>query len=175
MGFNFSLNLFGVLVLELVAVLLVSEIRFVSANTEIRNFDVALGIQDGSASGEVGGGVEKISRGGGVDLEAPEHSRVISQWPIFTANASELSFKVTPAPLDTALQSICEEPPVTNSCAHQLWITLDLDDPRWRSFSKFTLRLSWPAFVSTSCSNSSCVICFWVYSLMTCYEEPNGF
>jgi len=29
-----------------------------------------------------------------------------------------------------------------------VWVSLDLDDPAWRSYNKFTLRASWPAYVS---------------------------
>jgi len=29
-----------------------------------------------------------------------------------------------------------------------VWVLLDLDDLAWSSYSKFTLRASWPAYVS---------------------------
>lgn len=30
-------------------------------------------------------------------------------------------------------------------CAHEAWVLLELDDPLWKDFRKFTLRISWPA------------------------------
>ncbi|KZP10100.1 hypothetical protein FIBSPDRAFT_899983 [Athelia psychrophila] len=35
-------------------------------------------------------------------------------------------------------------------CSSELWVVLDLDDPSWRSYSKFTLRVSWPAYSPAS-------------------------
>jgi hypothetical protein len=61
-------------------------------------------------------------------------------------------WNVDPALLDTPLQQVCESETGIDSanpfsCLHELWIALDLDDESWMSYSKFTLRLSWPASV----------------------------
>lgn len=37
----------------------------------------------------------------------------------------------------------------SKSCPHQMWTVLDLNADEWRRYSKFTLRLSWPASVSS--------------------------
>jgi hypothetical protein len=37
--------------------------------------------------------------------------------------------------------------PKLHACPHELWVILDPDDYS-RRFTRFTLRLSWPAFVS---------------------------
>jgi hypothetical protein len=61
-------------------------------------------------------------------------------------------WNVDPALLDTPLQQVCEsktgiDPANPFPCLHELWVALDLDDESWMSYSKFTLRLSWPASV----------------------------
>lgn len=33
-------------------------------------------------------------------------------------------------------------------CLHDVWLYLDLDDERWKNYQMFTVRVSWPAFVS---------------------------
>lgn len=61
-------------------------------------------------------------------------------------------WNVDPALLDTPLQQVCESetaitPANLFSCPHERWLALDLDDESWMTYSKFTLRLSWPASV----------------------------
>ncbi|KAJ7292846.1 hypothetical protein C8J57DRAFT_1267271 [Mycena rebaudengoi] len=66
------------------------------------------------------------------------------KWPVLPAR-TPTTLAVRPAPLHTALDTVCQ--PVTNaSCAHELWLALDLDDT---PYSKFTLRLSYPASTPT--------------------------
>lgn len=62
---------------------------------------------------------------------------------------------MTSAPLGTILpEELCPslrswgvERPHADLCRHELYVALDLDAPEWDEFEKFTLRLSWPAFV----------------------------
>lgn len=109
------------------------------ANTEIRNFDAIR---------------EDVDELGWLSLKFKG-----LDWTGLDANASERNFHVVPAPLGTPLNEVCqknqgEETDSRSSrrCEHEVWIRLDLDDEAWSSFSKFTLRLSWPAFVSESTS-----------------------
>ncbi|KIK71606.1 hypothetical protein GYMLUDRAFT_341290 [Collybiopsis luxurians FD-317 M1] len=97
------------------------------ANTEIVNFD---------ASNQVNAYVD------GADT-----------WPILRPGANEKPFSVMPAPLGTPPKGICSSPhdllSKTPNCPHEIWIKLDMDDASWKSFSKFTLRISWPGSVSS--------------------------
>ncbi|KAG1813944.1 uncharacterized protein BJ212DRAFT_1274970 [Suillus subaureus] len=77
-------------------------------------------------------------------------STTVDSWPILNYKNNQGHWNVDPALLDTPLQQVCESETGINpanpfSCLHELWITLDLDDENWMSYSKFTLRLSWPA------------------------------
>ena len=54
--------------------------------------------------------------------------------------------KVPPAPLGSILEDVCEGY-LPGSCPHEDWLVLDLDDVAWGKFSKFTVRISWPASV----------------------------
>jgi hypothetical protein len=65
-----------------------------------------------------------------------------------------LQWNMISAPLEYTLsQSIClnlhEWHPVQNInvCPHEFWLVLDLDQDGWKIYDKFTLRLSWPAYV----------------------------
>jgi hypothetical protein len=67
---------------------------------------------------------------------------------------STLQWNMISAPLEYTLsQSIClnlhEWHPVqkVNVCPHEFWLVLDLDQDGWKIYDKFTLRLSWPAYV----------------------------
>ncbi|KAI1790997.1 hypothetical protein LXA43DRAFT_458956 [Ganoderma leucocontextum] len=93
----------------------------VSANTEIVNFSVE------------------------PSLDVPlAHSTV---WRRITPSSFEQLFNVFPAPLGTTLEEVCE--PVKGSsfggCPHELWLSIGTDEPPWVGYSKFTLRISWPA------------------------------
>jgi len=74
--------------------------------------------------------------------------------PKLSARSSTLQLNILSAPLGSALpQAICGslhqwQPGDPQPCPHELWLSLDLDDEEWKDFNKFTLRLSWPAFVS---------------------------
>jgi hypothetical protein len=74
--------------------------------------------------------------------------------PKLTARSSTLQLNILSAPLGSALpQSICgslHQWQLGNPqpCPYELWLSLNLDDEEWKDFNKFTLRLSWPAFVS---------------------------
>lgn len=108
------------------------------ANTEIRNFEVK---------------TEDIDELGWLSLKFKGLDR---QW--LDANASERDFQIVPAPLGVPLDQVCRrsseelESRLSRRCEHETWVRLDLDDKAWTSFSKFTLRLSWPAFVSEKVS-----------------------
>ena len=67
---------------------------------------------------------------------------------------STLQWNMISAPQEYTLsQSIClnlhEWHPVQNVdvCPHEFWLVLDLDQDGWKVYDKFTLRLSWPAYV----------------------------
>lgn len=75
-------------------------------------------------------------------------------WHILSPEISTLQWKMISAPLEYAFSpSICsslhEWHPVqnTNVCSHEFWLVLDLDQDGWKIYDKFTLRLSWPAYV----------------------------
>ena len=74
--------------------------------------------------------------------------------PKLTASSSTLQLNIISAPLGSVLpQAICRsldqwQPEKPEPCPHELWLSLNLDDEEWKIFDKFTLRLSWPAFVS---------------------------
>ncbi|PIL31229.1 hypothetical protein GSI_05927 [Ganoderma sinense ZZ0214-1] len=91
------------------------------ANTEIVNF-----------------GVEPS-----LDVAIPQSAA----WRRITPSSSEQLFHVFPAPLETALADVCE--PVEDSsfgeCPHELWLSLGTDEDSWAAYTKFTLRISWPA------------------------------
>ncbi|KAG2153537.1 uncharacterized protein EDB93DRAFT_222600 [Suillus bovinus] len=79
-------------------------------------------------------------------------STTVHSWPILNYKNNQGLWNVDPALLDTPLQQVCESETGTDpdsenpfSCLHELWVALDLDDENWSSYSKFTLRLSWPA------------------------------
>ncbi|KAI0652643.1 hypothetical protein C8Q79DRAFT_897465 [Trametes meyenii] len=105
---------------ELVVVFL-SLIGLVVANTEIVNFDASPGPQ--------------------VTL------RQASQWRVLDSNHSQALLRVLPAPLNTPIEAVCELPAasVSKQCLHEIWLVLDLDEPTWLPYHKFTLRISWPA------------------------------
>ncbi|KAJ3753265.1 hypothetical protein EV360DRAFT_53754 [Lentinula raphanica] len=69
-------------------------------------------------------------------------------WHVLSPEANEKPFNVSPAPLGTRINSICSSAEDLLSdapnCEHELWIKLDLDHPKWKSYTKFTLRISWP-------------------------------
>lgn len=78
--------------------------------------------------------------------------------PKLTARSSTLQLNILSAPLGSALpQAICGslhqwQPGNPRPCPHELWLSLNLDDEEWKDFDKYTLRLSWPAFVSIQLS-----------------------
>ncbi|EMD32584.1 hypothetical protein CERSUDRAFT_118623 [Gelatoporia subvermispora B] len=78
--------------------------------------------------------------------DAPDASILrASEWPVLRPGAAELLRSVEPAPFGTPLGSVCQNSTTAGSCPHELWLSLDLDSPEWRSYGKFTLRISWPA------------------------------
>ncbi|KAI8981314.1 hypothetical protein BD414DRAFT_492297 [Trametes punicea] len=68
-------------------------------------------------------------------------------WPVLGPSNPETLLRVLPAPLDTPVSVVCE--PIfeqsLGKCDHEAWLRFDLDSPAWASYSKFTLRISWPA------------------------------
>ncbi|KAH9934082.1 uncharacterized protein BXZ73DRAFT_100920 [Epithele typhae] len=91
------------------------------ANTEIVNFDVSLS----------------------PDLPLPQ----AAAWPTLSPEAAEQLFHVTPAPLGASIADVCEPATLDSlgACPHELWLALGTDAPPWDGFTKFTLRISWPA------------------------------
>ncbi|KAI0348315.1 hypothetical protein BDW22DRAFT_1385538 [Trametopsis cervina] len=69
-------------------------------------------------------------------------------WAVLSSNASEQLWRAQPAPLHTSLDKVCVSQD-GSTCAHERWAVLDFDSPGWSRFSKFTLRISWPAFHPT--------------------------
>lgn len=69
--------------------------------------------------------------------------------PILDAGEPEIRGMLPPAQLNTPLDSIClrSENLTTLPCAHELWVNLNTADEDLSSYTKFTLRISWPAFV----------------------------
>ncbi|KAA1471637.1 hypothetical protein DENSPDRAFT_859058 [Dentipellis sp. KUC8613] len=96
---------------------------FALANTEIVNFAASLD----------------------EDISIPE----AASWPVLHDNARETRADVLPAPLGSSPFEVCETALGNTSlnvhCEHEIWLILDLDDARWSDFSKYTLRISWPA------------------------------
>ncbi|OCH93002.1 hypothetical protein OBBRIDRAFT_725683 [Obba rivulosa] len=73
--------------------------------------------------------------------EAPDTPGV----PVLRPGAAEVLWRLQPAPLGTPLDNICQHTNPAGSCPHELWLSLDLDSREWRSYGRFTLRVSWPA------------------------------
>jgi hypothetical protein len=69
--------------------------------------------------------------------------------PVLSDGSPEYLWHVQPAPSNTPSSVICETRNGT-ACTHEIWAVLDLDSSSWSSFRKFTLRISWPAYVSTT-------------------------
>ena len=69
--------------------------------------------------------------------------------PVLSPSHEEALLHVQPAPVGTPIASVCE--PVSKhksgGCPHETWLAVDLDASPWLSYSKFTLRVSWPAMV----------------------------
>ncbi|KAJ4471807.1 hypothetical protein C8J55DRAFT_459039, partial [Lentinula edodes] len=69
-------------------------------------------------------------------------------WHVLSPGANEKSFNVQPAPFGTRMNVVCSSPQELLSkapnCSNEIWIKLDLDHPDWKSYTKFTLRISWP-------------------------------
>ncbi|TFK42172.1 hypothetical protein BDQ12DRAFT_599128 [Crucibulum laeve] len=80
--------------------------------------------------------------------EAPNVEVLTAGWPILSPNNLELIMNTTALKLGTDVLSLCNSPEsihYKNICPQALWVVLDLDSKEWSSYSKFTLRLSWPA------------------------------
>ncbi|KAI0964556.1 hypothetical protein AcW1_001348 [Taiwanofungus camphoratus] len=87
-----------------------------------------------------------------VNFDAVEgHDVILSptiQWPVLRYGEAERLLQLQPARLGTSLEDVCGHSRnilAPSSCAHELWFILDLDSPEWIQYSKFTLRISWPA------------------------------
>ncbi|KAI0801365.1 hypothetical protein C8Q74DRAFT_486746 [Fomes fomentarius] len=106
-----------------VLVYVLGRASYVRANTEIVNFAVL----------------------SGPNVPIPQSEA----WTDLTPDNTERLIKVLPAPIGTPVNKVCasatSRPIELNGCQHETWLTLDLDDPRWARYSKFTLRVSWPA------------------------------
>ncbi|KDQ62931.1 hypothetical protein JAAARDRAFT_28899 [Jaapia argillacea MUCL 33604] len=107
--------------------------HFANANTEIVNFSVQL----------------------------EDNLAVPGVWPSLHYGHSEEQWTGQPAPLQLTEQHICKPAhlfsplgmiPGRTSCSHEIWTMLDLDQETWRNFSKFTLRISYPASSPTEFS-----------------------
>lgn len=99
------------------------------ANTEIRNFH----INDSEA--HLGPStLERLVSGNRNGIEE------------LNATLNERKLSVVPARLWTPLKDVCKgkEP---GECENEVWLQLALDKGGWNRYKKFTLRISWPAFV----------------------------
>lgn len=104
-----------------------------------------------------------------VQNKCHQTERCLRTLPALNPSNNEQYFRIQPAPLYTPLKSVCNSEAsaskdesgrrpdgrtdietlaaALHSCPHQLWTILDLDSHKWAHFSRFTLRVSWPAFV----------------------------
>ncbi|KAN0100148.1 hypothetical protein V8E55_000132 [Tylopilus felleus] len=97
---------------------------------------------------EVAANTEIISFSSSREPTAHIPLEVVGNWSTLRPTDNERRCSIEPAALHTPLHKVCERiddglPPF--SCPHELWLVLDLDDAKWASYAKFTLRLSWPA------------------------------
>ncbi|EIW63847.1 uncharacterized protein TRAVEDRAFT_16119 [Trametes versicolor FP-101664 SS1] len=99
----------------------VGPLRTVLANTEIVNFEASLG------------------------PDIP-HLKA-TDWPVLSPTNTQALLRVLPAPLDTSIVTVCEplSADALGSCPHEAWVAIDTDESSWSQYSKFTLRISWPA------------------------------
>ncbi|KAF4573552.1 hypothetical protein EYR36_008070 [Pleurotus pulmonarius] len=116
----------------------------VVANTEIVNFGLDTGAEDAPA------------------VLLPEF---VSWWPTLRFESNEGLWNITPAPVGTPMHSV-RGPPFSAQTGssdglsskstpdspfsggeyqQELWLALDLSAEAWKRYTKFTLRLSWPA------------------------------
>ncbi|KAH7915740.1 hypothetical protein BJ138DRAFT_1169765 [Hygrophoropsis aurantiaca] len=79
-------------------------------------------------------------------------SVLVGNWTTLHYAHNERQWTLQPALIDTNLKQVCEPDYDSVSpenspflCPHEVWVTLNLDDQSWRAYSRFTLRLSWPA------------------------------
>ncbi|KAH8094687.1 hypothetical protein BXZ70DRAFT_947092 [Cristinia sonorae] len=81
------------------------------------------------------------------DAVTSKHVDVAQSLRWFQLSEEPQNFHVLPAPLGTLPTDVCvnHNYRASGPCPHELWVMLDLDRPEWASFSKFTLRISWPA------------------------------
>ncbi|ETW86519.1 hypothetical protein HETIRDRAFT_241893, partial [Heterobasidion irregulare TC 32-1] len=87
------------------------------------------------------------------NLANPDH--YFLRRPVLSPATYERQWHVDPAPVHTLLESVCDPPvhaaavndgtPTPPPCPYEAWAVLDLDEPAWSSYAKFTLRVSWPA------------------------------
>ncbi|TCD62201.1 hypothetical protein EIP91_007234 [Steccherinum ochraceum] len=70
-----------------------------------------------------------------------------SEWTILDSAAPQRNLEVFAAPLGSSMKDVCARRTShpSSTCPHEIWVILDLDGSAWLSFSKFTLRISWPA------------------------------
>ena len=101
----------------------------VIANTEIRNFGVD---DDFSYIGL--STLEKLKFENGHRIEE------------LNATSNERMLNVVPARLWTRLEDVCRNEDI-GMCQNEVWMKLALGESEWERYEKFTLRISWPAFV----------------------------
>lgn len=90
------------------------------------------------------------------------------------AEENELRFNVYPARLLTPLTEVCEPESielssiVADGCPSEVWVKLELDSEAWRQYSRFTIRISWPANVRSleTCSFKKLIEPLWI----SCYS-----
>lgn len=70
--------------------------------------------------------------------------------PTFYPGNSEVEWSLELASKDTIISKDCDfSSDLATLCPNEKWMILDLDHNEWRGYSKFTLRISWPASVSS--------------------------
>jgi len=117
----------------------------VSANTEIHNFEVTerqeiIIPQASKWQGRLGSKYAKLLLTVRICRPALFAGENEDEWSLDLASAER--------PLDKASSDATIWDP--RYYPHEMWVVLDLDHEEWKSYSKFTLRLSWPAYVSSS-------------------------
>ncbi|KAH9854357.1 hypothetical protein C2E23DRAFT_818407 [Lenzites betulinus] len=97
----------------------------VRANTEIVNFEASFG----------------------PDTPIPR----ASEWLSLNPTNDQTLLHVLPAPLGSSIGEVCEPLSLQSlrRCPHEAWLAVDLDKSPWSSYSRFTLRISWPTSYPT--------------------------
>lgn len=127
--------------------LLLCFISFVFADTEIVNFDASEQI-----AVQVSGADEWYVSHISTYQNQKKNQAFFLFRHILSPKANEKPFNIIPAPFGTPVNGVCSSAhdllSKTPICPHEIWIKLDLDEGDWKTYGKFSLRISWPGSVS---------------------------